>query len=421
MAPLADRMRPRNLEEFIGQNHIVGKDKFLNRSIKADRINSMIFYGPPGTGKTTLANIIANTTNMNFEKLSAVTSGVKDIRGVVDRGEELLKLYNKRTIIFIDEIHRFNKAQQDALLPHVEKGILTLIGATTENPYFEVNKALLSRVMIVPLKKLDNLDIDSLIKASLNDSERGLGRINVEIDQAAIDYLVDISEGDGRFALNSLEISVLSTDEIDGKVKIDKETIKDSTFKKKFSYDKNGDEHYNIVSAFIKSMRGSDPDSSIYWLARLIESGEDPKFIARRILIVASEDIGNADPNALLIGVNTFKAVNYLGLPEGRHALAQAVVYMSTAPKSNSSYRALNQALEDVRNEKSQEVPNHLKDASYKGAKKLGYGSGYKYPHDYEGNYVRQDYMFERKNYYCPTENGYEKDIKKYLDEYVDK
>ena len=421
-APLADRMRPKTLEQFVGQKDVVGENNFLNRSIKADRISSMIFYGPPGTGKTTLANIIANTTNMNFEKLSAVTSGVKDIRSVVARAEELLKLYNKRTIVFIDEIHRFNKSQQDALLPYVEKGIIILIGATTENPYFEVNKALLSRVMIIPLKALDDNDIKTLINKSLKDKERGLGNLDIEISDEAIDYLINISEGDGRFALNSLEISVLSTNPgRDGKIQIDKDIISDSTFKRNLSYDKNGEEHYNIISAFIKSMRGSDPDAALYWLARMIESGEDPKFIARRILITASEDIGNADPNALSIGVSTFQAVEYLGLPEGRHALAQAVVYMATAPKSNSSYAGLNEALDDVRNNKSQEVPNHLKEASYKGASKLGHGKGYKYPFDYDGNYVRQDYMSVKKKYYYPSNSGYEAKIKKRMDDLLDK
>ncbi len=421
-APLADRMRPRNLKEFIGQKNVVGDDKFLNRSIKADRINSMIFFGPPGTGKTTLANIIANTTNMNFEKLSAVTSGVKDIREVVAKAEELLKLYNKRTIVFIDEIHRFNKSQQDALLPFVEKGIIILIGATTENPYFEVNKALLSRVMIIPLESLDEEDIENVIRQSLGDKERGLGRLEINITQDAIDYLVNISEGDARFALNSLEISVLSTNpDENGIINIDRDIISNSTFKRNLSYDKNGEEHYNIISAFIKSMRGSDIDASIYWLARMIESGEDPKFIARRILITASEDIGNADPNALNIGISAFRALEYLGMPEARHALAQAVVYMASAPKSNSSYNALNAALADVQNEKSQGVPNHLKDASYKGASKLGHGKGYKYPHDYEGNYVEQEYMEERKKYFYPTENGYEIEIKNRIERRLDK
>jgi len=421
-APLADKMRPNKLEDFVGQDEIIGDDRFLNRSIKADRISSMIFYGPPGTGKTSLANIIANTTNMNFEKISAVTSGVKDIRSVVARAEELLKVYNKRTVVFIDEIHRFNKSQQDALLPYVEKGIIILIGATTENPYFEVNKALLSRVMIIPLKALDDKAIRKLIVKSLEDKDRGLGKLNIDIDEDAVDYLVNISEGDARFALNSLEISALSTNPSDdGRIHISRDIISNSTFKRNLNYDKNGEEHYNIISAFIKSMRGSDPDAALYWLARMIESGEDPKFIARRILILASEDIGNADPNALNIGVSAFKAIEYLGMPEGRHALAQAVVYMATAPKSNSSYDGLNKALEDVRNNKSQGVPNHLKDANYKGASKLGYGKGYKYPHSYEGNYVEQDYMEVKKKYYYPTENGYEAKIRNRIAKNLDK
>lgn len=416
-APLADRMRPRTIEEFVGQEHILGQGKFLNRSIKADRITSMIFYGPPGTGKTTLAMIIANTTNMIFEKLSAVTSGVKDIREVMSRAEENLKLNNKRTILFIDEIHRFNKSQQDALLPFVEKGIIILIGATTENPYFEVNKALLSRVMVLQLHSLERENLKKLIDSALKNTERGLGKYKVNISEEAVDYLLTISEGDGRTLLNSLEIGVLSTPENNnGIIEIDLETIKSSIQIKTAKYDKGGDEHYDTISAFIKSMRGSDPDATLYWLAKMINAGEDPKFIARRIIIFASEDIGNADPNAINVAVSTFNAVNVIGMPEGRITLAQGALYMATAPKSNASYVGIDKALEDIRTKEIGDVPTHLRDGHYPGAKKLGHGKGYKYPHDYKEGIVNQQYLpdeFLGKKYYNPSENGYEKEIKK--------
>lgn len=416
-APLADRMRPERIDEFVGQEHILGEGKFLNRAIKADRITSMIFFGPPGTGKTTLAMIIANSTNMIFEKLSAVTSGVKDIREVMDRAEENLKLYNKRTILFVDEIHRFNKSQQDALLPFVERGIIILIGATTENPYFEVNKALLSRVMVLKLESLTRDNLKKLMNNALINTEKGLGDYKVNITEEAIEYLITISEGDGRTVLNSLEIGVLSTplDE-NGIIQIDLESIKSSIQIKTARYDKNGDEHYDTISAFIKSMRGSDPDATLYWLAKMINAGEDPKFIARRIIICASEDVGNADPNALNIAVSAFNAVNVIGMPEGRIPLAQAAVYIATAPKSNAVYVGIDKALEDIRSKEIGKVPTHLRDGSYPGAKNLGNGIGYKYPHDYEGAFVSQQYLpteFIGKKYYEPTENGYEKEIKK--------
>lgn len=423
-APLADRLRPRSLDEFVGQDHLLGKDKFLNRSIKADRITSMIFYGPPGIGKTTLAMIIANTTEMKFEKLSAVTSGVKDIREVIKNAQEYLKIYNKRTILFIDEIHRFNKAQQDALLPFVERGIIILIGATTENPYFEINKALLSRTMVLTLNSLLNEDLLKLLDIALKDKERGLGSYKVDINKEAIDYLLVVSEGDGRILLNSLEISVLSTPEDeDGIKRIDLEAIKNSILIKTAKYDKGGDEHYNTISAFIKSMRGTDPDATLYYLAKMINAGEDPKFIARRIIIAASEDVGNADPNALLIANACFEAVSNIGMPEARIVLSQAAIYIATAPKSNSSYLAIDKALEDIREKRVGSIPDHLKDSHYTGAKKLGSGQGYKYPHDYPESFVDQAYLpieYREKRYYNPTENGYEKEIKLRLDKRFD-
>lgn len=424
-APLADRMRPEKIEDFVGQKHLLGNGKFLNRAIKADRISSMILYGPPGTGKTTLAMIIANTTNMRFEKLSAVTAGVKDIREVIGRAEENLKLYNKRTILFIDEIHRFNKSQQDALLPFVERGIIILIGATTENPYFEVNKALLSRAMVLVLESLKREDLKELIDKALSNSEKGLGNYKVEIDNEAIDYLLTIAEGDGRVLLNSLEIGVLSTTaNEDGTINIGLDTIKESTQIKTAKYDKGGDEHYNTISAFIKSMRGSDPDATLYWLAKMINAGEDPKFIARRIIISASEDVGNADPNAITVATSAFNAVNVIGMPEARIVLSQAALYMATAPKSNAAYIGIDQALEDIKNIAIGDVPAHLKDTHYAGSKKLGHGAEYKYPHNYENGFVPQEYLpveFQGKKYYNPTENGYEKEIKQRLRKLFDK
>lgn len=424
-APLAERMRPTILEEFVGQKHVLGDEKFLRRSISADRLPSMILYGPPGTGKTTLAMIVANTTNMKFEKLSAVTSGVKDIRLVTEKAEEELKMYGNRTILFIDEIHRFNKSQQDALLPFVEKGIIILIGATTENPYFEVNKALLSRTVIIKMEPLKRNDLKELILRALNDGEKGLGKFNVSIDEEAIECLVDIANGDARVALNSLELAVLTTEkDVNNTIHIDKEIIINSIQTKKIKYDKSGDEHYDTISAFIKSMRGSDPDAALYWLAKMIEGGEDPKFIARRIIICASEDVGNADPQALSIAVSAFRAVEIVGMPEGRIPLAQAAVYIACAPKSNASYLGINNALLDVRNNEIGEVPKHLKDASYNGAKNFGYGIQYKYPHDYPNSFVEQQYLpdeYKDKIYYNPTKNGYEKMISERLHELFDK
>ncbi len=413
-APLADRMRPQDLDDFVGQDHVLGEGKFLRRAIKADRINSMIFFGPPGTGKTTLAMIIANQTKMRFEKLSAVTAGVKDIREVVARAEESLKMTGKKTILFVDEIHRFNKSQQDALLPFVERGIIILIGATTENPYFEVNKALLSRAMVIVLNSLEREDLRLLVDKALKDKERGLGDYNVHLEDEALDYLLTIAQGDGRIVLNSLEIGVLSTEpDKNGLRTIDLEGIRDSIQIKSARYDKGGDEHYDTISAFIKSMRGSDPQAVSYYLAKMINAGEDPIFIARRIVIAASEDVGNADPMALQVAVAALQAVHAIGMPEGRIILSQAALYVANAPKSNSAIVAIDKAMDDVRNLEIGRVPGHLRDAHYGGAEKLGHGKGYLYPHDYPGHYVEQTYLpegFEDKIYYKPSGQGLEKE-----------
>ena len=417
-APLAARMRPESLEEYVGQDHLIARDKPLYRMIRADRIGSMIFYGPPGTGKTTLAYIIAKTTKMNYEKLSAVTAGVKDIREITKKAEENLSMYNSRTILFIDEIHRFNKSQQDALLPFVENGTLILIGATTENPYFEVNKALLSRCQILQLKHMTEKDIRKVLIRALEDKDRGFGNYKVEIEEEALAYLIRASSGDARTALNSLELAVLSTDPLDGLIKISFEDIKNSTIKKVAIYDKSADEHYNTVSAFIKSMRGSDPDASLYYLALMLNAGEDIKFIARRMIIFASEDIGNADPKALDLSVSCFNAINIIGMPEARIILSQTAIYLALAPKSNSSYLGIDRAMTYVRNSYHRDIPNHLKDSHYSGAKDFDYGTDYKYPHDYNNGYVDQDYLPEeiKDRFYSPVRRGYEKKLVERLD-----
>lgn len=417
-APLAARMRPESLEEYVGQDHLIARDKPLYRMIRADRIGSMIFYGPPGTGKTTLAYIIAKTTKMNYEKLSAVTAGVKDIREITKKAEDNLSMYNSRTILFIDEIHRFNKSQQDALLPFVENGTLILIGATTENPYFEVNKALLSRCQILQLKHLTEKDIRKVLIRALEDKDRGFGNYKVEIEEDALAYLIRASSGDARTALNSLELAVLSTDPLDGLIKISFEDIKNSTIKKVAIYDKSADEHYNTVSAFIKSMRGSDPDASLYYLALMLNAGEDIKFIARRMIIFASEDIGNADPKALDLSVSCFNAINIIGMPEARIILSQTAIYLALAPKSNSSYLGIDRAMTYVRNSYHRDIPNHLKDSHYSGAKDFDYGIDYKYPHDYNNGYVDQDYLPEeiKDRFYSPVRRGYEKKLVERLD-----
>ena len=414
--PLAERMRPLNLGEFAGQEHIVGQEKILNRAIEADKLTSAIFYGPPGTGKTSLAKIIANTTDKNFTTLSAVTSGIKDIKEKISYAVDELSIYNKRTILFIDEIHRFNKAQQDALLPYVENGTIILIGATTENPYFEVNSALISRSLVFEFKSIDIEDIKTVIRSSLVD-KRGYGKRKIEIDEDALTHIAEYANGDIRSALNALELGVETSDEIDGIIKINIDIASECIQKKKIDYDKNGDNHYDTISAFIKSMRGSDPDAAVYWLAKMIKAGEDPKFIARRIIICASEDVGNADPRALGLAVDAFKAVEIIGFPEGRIILAQAAIYVACAPKSNAVISAIDKAMKAVENE-SHEVPAHLKDSHYKGAENLNRGINYKYPHDYEKFYVKQQYMPEtiKTKFYEPKESGYESKIKKFLE-----
>ncbi|MCI8341910.1 MAG: replication-associated recombination protein A [Firmicutes bacterium] len=418
-APLAAKMRPTKLEDFVGQEHIVGKNRLLYRAIKADMLNSIILYGPPGTGKTTLAKIIANTTKRTFTQLNATTSGIKDIKDVVAEAKDKMGMTGGKTILFIDEIHRFNKTQQDALLPHVENGIIILIGATTENPYFEVNKALVSRSIIFELKQLESRHIEEIIMRAVGDKENGYGYFNINIDDESVKFLADVANGDARMALNALELAVLTTDKDEnGFVNIDIGVAQECIQKRALNYERDGDNHYDTISAFIKSMRGSDPDAALYYLAKMIYAGEDPKFIARRIVICASEDVGNADPHALQVAVAAAEAVNFIGMPEGRIILAQAVTYVACAPKSNASYMGINAAMKDVANVKVKSVPPHLKEADYSGAKSLGRGIGYKYVHDYEGNYVKQQYLPDElvgKVYYEPSANGVEARIKERL------
>ena len=417
--PLAYRMRPRSLEEFFGQKEIVGENKLLSRAIKADRLQSLIFYGPPGTGKTSLAQVIANQTEAEFVKLNAVTSGVKDIREVIKKAKSNRNLYNKKTILFIDEIHRFNKSQQDALLPSVENGTIIMIGATTENPYFEVNSPLLSRSRIFRLEKLKTEQLFSILKKALEDKERGLGNLDINISDKDLNFIAELADGDARVALNTLELAVLTTSAgKDGVIEINKEIIEKKKKKKILNYDSSGDNHYDIISAFIKSMRGSDPDAAIYWLARMIVSGEDPKFIARRVVIHAAEDVGMADPTALIIAESAARAVEQIGFPEARIPLAEAVIYIASAPKSNSVVEAINNAVEYVENNKAGDVPAHLKDSHYEGAQNLGHGIEYKYPHSYPKNYVKQEYLpegLEDLSFYEPGKMGREKKTAKFL------
>lgn len=418
-SPLASRLRPTTLEEVVGQQHIIGKDKLLYRAIKADKLSSIIFYGPSGTGKTTLAKVIANTTSAEFIQMNATVAGKKDMESVIEQAKNNLGMYGKRTILFIDEIHRFNKGQQDYLLPFVEDGTIILIGATTENPYFEVNGALISRSSVFELKPLDKEDVKILLKRAVYDTEKGMGTYHGEIDEDALEFLSDISGGDARNALNAIELGILTTPRSeDGKIHITLEVAEQCIQKRVVRYDKMGDNHYDTISAFIKSMRGSDPDAAVYYLAKMLYAGEDIKFIARRIMICASEDVGNADPNALTVAVSAAQAVERIGMPEARIILAQAVTYVATAPKSNASYMAINNAMENVKNQKTT-VPSHLQDSHYKGAKNLGHGIGYKYAHDYPEHYVKQQYLpdeIKDVTFYEPTENGHEKKIKEYLD-----
>ncbi|WP_343844774.1 replication-associated recombination protein A [Faecalicatena contorta] len=418
-APLASRMRPSTLEEVVGQQHIIGKDKLLYRAIKADKLGSLIFYGPPGTGKTTLAKVIANTTSAQFKQINATIAGKKDMEEVVKEAKELLGMYQKKTILFIDEIHRFNKGQQDYLLPYVEDGTITLIGATTENPYFEVNGALLSRSSVFELRSLSRGDVKTLLKRAVYDKEKGMGTFKAEITEEALEFLADVSGGDARNALNAVELGILTTERgADGMIHITLDVASECIQKRVVRYDKTGDNHYDTSSAFIKSMRGSDPDAAVYYLAKMLYAGEDIKFIARRIMICASEDVGNADPMALTVAVSAAQAAERIGMPEAQIILAQAVTYVASAPKSNSATNAIFSATECVRQKKTT-VPAHLQDAHYKGSQKLGHGVGYKYAHDYPGHYVKQQYLpdeIKDARFYEPGALGYEKTIREYLE-----
>lgn len=415
-SPLASRMRPETLDQVVGQKHIIGPGTLLYRAIKADQLGSIIFYGPPGTGKTTLAKVIAHTTKAEFCQINATVAGKKDMEEVVQKAKDTLGMYGRRTILFVDEIHRFNKSQQDYLLPFVEDGTLILIGATTENPYFEVNGALLSRSRIFELKALEKEDILELLHRAVTDVEKGMGSYRAVLDEDAADFLADVANGDARAALNALELGVLTTPRAeDGKIHIDLEVAQECIQKRAVRYDKDGDNHYDTISAFIKSMRGSDPDAAVYYLGRMLYAGEDIKFIARRIMIHAAEDVGMADPQALNVAVSAAQAVERIGMPEARIILAEAVIYIASAPKSNSVISAIDQAMEAVRTEKTRPVPVHLKDTHYKGAEKLGHGAGYLYPHDFPGHYVKQQYLpdgMEGRTFYHPSDEGFEKEVK---------
>ncbi|MGI6005981.1 MAG: replication-associated recombination protein A [Ruminococcus sp.] len=419
-SPLASRMRPARLEEVVGQEHIIGPGKMLYRAIKADKLSSIIFYGPPGTGKTTLAKVIANTTSARFEQLNATTAGKKDMEAVVDKAKDTLGMYGKKTILFIDEIHRFNKGQQDYLLPFVEDGTVILIGATTENPYFEVNRALLSRSVIFELKPLKKEEIEKLLIKAVTDTEKGMGSYHAVLEDDAREFLADISGGDARTALNAIELAILTTPASDdGNIHIDLDTASECIQKRVVHYDKDGDQHYDTISAFIKSMRGSDPDAAVYYLAKMLSAGEDIKFIARRIMICASEDVGNADPQALVVAVAAAQAVERIGMPEAQIILSQAVTYIASAPKSNAACEAIGAAMQSVR-ERRTSVPPHLQDAHYGGASSLGRGTGYQYAHNYPNHYVKQQYLpdeLEGSVFYRPTGMGYEKRIRNWLEQ----
>ncbi|MFR4440608.1 MAG: AAA family ATPase [Hungatella sp.] len=418
-SPLASRMRPVSLDEVVGQKHIVGKDKLLYRAIQADQLGSIIFYGPPGTGKTTLAKVIAHTTSANFQQINATVAGKKDMEEVVKEAKDALGMYGKKTILFVDEIHRFNKSQQDYLLPFVEDGTLILIGATTENPYFEVNGALISRSQIFELKPLEKEDIKELLSRAVCDQERGMGSYQAVVEEDALEFLADVANGDARAALNAMELGILTTERgSDGKIHINLSVAEECIQKRVVRYDKDGDNHYDTISAFIKSMRGSDPDAAVYYLARMLYAGEDIKFIARRIMICAAEDVGNADPQALTVAVSAAQAVERIGMPEAQIILSQAVLYVAAAPKSNSAVMAISEAMEAVKTGKTMPVPVHLQDKHYKGAEKLGHGAGYRYPHDYPNHYTKQQYLpdgMEGRCFYHPSDQGYEKTITQHL------
>lgn len=418
-APLAARMRPRTLDEVAGQEHIIGRDKLLYRAIKADKISSVIFYGPPGTGKTTLAKVIASTTSAEFTQINATVAGKKDMEEVVAKAREIQGMYGKRTILFIDEIHRFNKAQQDYLLPFVEDGTVILIGATTENPYFEVNGALLSRSIIFELKPIPMEAVRELLKKAVYDTDRGMGAYGAVIEEDALDFLADISGGDARHALNAIELGIMSTGRgQDGRIHITLDVAQECIQKRAARYDKSGDNHYDTISAFIKSMRGSDPDAAVYYLARMLYAGESVAFVARRIMICAAEDVGNADPQALVVATNASLAVERIGMPEAQIILAQAAAYVASAPKSNAASAGIFAAMEEVGRTGNLPIPTHLQDAHYKGAAKLGRGTGYKYAHDYPNNYVRQQYLpyeLDGKEFYKPSGNGYEAKIREHM------
>ena len=418
-SPLASRLRPTQLDEVVGQQHIIGRDKLLYRAIKADKLSSIIFYGPPGTGKTTLAKVIANTTSADFEQINATIAGKKDMEQIVEKAKNNLGMYGKKTILFVDEIHRFNKGQQDYLLPFVEDGTLILIGATTENPYFEVNGALISRSSVFELYPLSVEDVKTLIKRAVYDVEKGMGSYCAEIEEDALEFLADIAGGDARNALNAVELGILTTERsADGKIHITLDVAQECIQKRVVRYDKTGDNHYDTISAFIKSMRGSDPDAAVYYLAKMLYAGEDIKFIARRMMICASEDVGNADPNALVVAVSASQAVERVGMPEAQIILAQAATYIAGAPKSNAACNAIFSAMDNVKKVKTT-VPVHLQDAHYKGSAKLGHGIGYKYAHDYPEHYVKQQYLpdeIREERFYDPSENGQEKAIKERLE-----
>lgn len=415
-SPLASRLRPETLEEIVGQQHILGKDKLLYRAIKADKLGSIIFYGPPGVGKTTIAKVIARTTSADFKSINATVAGKKDMEEVVSEAKNAMGMYGRRTILFIDEIHRFNKGQQDYLLPFVEDGSIVLIGATTENPYFEVNGALISRSRIFELRALEKDDIKALIHRAVYDEKKGMGSYHAEIDEEALDFLADVANGDARNALNAVELAIMTTERSDdGKIHLTIDVAQDCIQKRVVKYDKDGDNHYDTISAFIKSMRGSDPDAAIYYLARMLYAGEDIKFIARRIMICACEDVGMADPNALVVATSAATAVERIGMPEAQIILAEAVNYVACAPKSNASYISIGKAMDYVRQNKTAPIPAHLRDAHYKGAAKLGHGDGYLYAHNYPNHYVKQQYLPDAvvgNQFYEPEEIGYEKEIR---------